>query len=226
VKIAITGHTSGIGEALHDLLSLTGGFTYDKLEVRGFSRSNGWNLAEHNGALLIDELLEWNPDIVFNNAWHPYVQNKICKSLHKAWKDEHKVIVNTGSITGYVPHSVLDDKNIYAHDKKALSEYCIHESFKYPYENKCRLINFSWGFVETGLINSTQVDAEALIDTQEAAMIMIEHAERAYVKKENWSQPEVIINSMFFSSEEQDKTFKTAARGVAKHLIKTRKLSK
>jgi hypothetical protein len=148
----------------------------------------------------------------------------LCKKLHAKWKDTNKVIVNTGSITGYVPHTILDKKNIYAQDKKALSEYCILESFKYPYENSCRLINFSWGFVETGLISRNDVNSESLIDPFETASIMIDHAERAFYKKDNFSQPEIVINSLYFSEEEQSKTFKTAARSVAKHLIKTKKL--
>ncbi len=223
-KVAITGHTSGIGQAINDALDLLSGFSDDKSEVRGYSRSNGWNLAEGNGNLLLEEIVDFDPDIFFNNAWHPGVQNHLCKKLHTKWKDTNKVIVNTGSITGYVPHTILDKKNIYAQDKKALSEYCILESFKYPYENSCRLINFSWGFVETGLISRNDVNSESLIDSFDVATMMIDLADRAFFKKDKWSQPEVVINSKYFSEEEQDKAFKTAARSVAKHLIKTKKL--
>ena len=223
-KVAITGHTSGIGQAINDALDLLSGFSDDKWEVRGYSRSNGWNLAEGNGNLLLEEIVNFDPDIFFNNAWHPGVQNHLCKKLHEKWKDTNKVIVNTGSITGYVPHTILDKKNIYAQDKKALSEYCILESFKYPYENSCRLINFSWGFVETGLISRDDVNSESLIDSFDVATMMIDLADRAFFKKDKWSQPEVVINSRYFSEEEQNKAFKTAARSVAKHLIKTKKL--
>jgi len=227
MKIAITGHTSGIGEAISDILTLTSGFGEDKLEIKGYSRSNGFNLAENNGALLIEELVDYDPDIFFNNAWHPGVQNTLCKKLHNKWKDQHKVIVNTGSITAYVPHTILDENNVYAQDKKALAEYCIHQSFMYPYKNKCRLINFSWGFVETGIVSSgTYVREQALIDRMGAAEIMVEHAERAWENKERWSQPEVVINSTYYDEDEQQRTFSSAARGVAKHLIKTKKLSR
>ena len=227
MKIAITGHTSGIGESIYDILTLTSGYSVDKLDIKGYSRSNGWNLAENNGALLIEELVDFDPDIFFNNAWHPGVQNTMCKKLHKKWKDQHKVIVNTGSITAYVPHTILDENNVYAQDKKALADYCVQQSFMYPYENKCRLINFSWGFVETGIVQSgLDVSKQSLIDSMGAAEIMVEHSENAWLKKENWSQPEVIINSTYYSQEEQDRTFKSAGRGIAKHLIKTRKLSR
>jgi len=225
-KVAITGHTSGIGQAILDALDLITAYSDDKSEVRGYSRSNGWNLAEGNGNLLLEEIVDFDPDIFFNNAWHPGVQNHLCKKLHAKWKDTNKVIVNTGSITGYVPPTILDEKNIYARDKRALSQYCILESFKYPYENSCRLINFSWGFVETGLISRDDVNSEALIDPFDVATMMIDLADRAFLKKDRWSQPEVIINSLYFSEEEQNKTFRAAARNVAKHLIKTKKLGK
>jgi|TARA_R110001592_G_scaffold19732_1_gene80536 hypothetical protein len=226
MKVAITGHTSGIGECIKDVLELTSGNGQEELELKCYSRSNGWNLAESNGRALLQDILEFSPDIFFNNAWHPDVQNMLCEKLHKKWSDTNKVIVNTGSITAYVPHSVLDENNVYAQNKKALKDYCLLESFKYPYENSCQLINFSWGFVETGLIGRNDVSKEALIDPVEAATIMIEHAERAFQNKDNFSQPEVVINSLYMSKEEQGNTFSTAARGIAKHLIKTRKLSK
>ena len=43
------------------------------------------------------------------------------------------------------------------------------------------------------------------------------------LQQDGWSQPDIIINSLYSSAELQDKTFKTAARGVAKHLFKTKK---
>lgn len=222
IKVAITGHTSGIGQSIHDMLDLTADLSVWG-QVQGYSRSNGWNLAEAGGKLLLEEILDYDPDIFFNNAWHPGVQNYLCKKLHNKWKDTNKVIVNTGSITAYVPGNILDERNVYAQDKKALSDYCILESFTYPYKNKCQVINFSWGFVETGLIESNTIDREALIDVHDAANIMIDHAENAYFKLEKYTQPEVVINSLYFSEESQQKTFRTAARGVAKHLIKTKK---
>ena len=219
MKIAITGHTSGIGKAISDIQTLKGA------EIKGYSRSNGWNLAERDGILLLEELIEYNPDIFFNNAWHPKVQNMLCMKLHDIWKDKHKVIINTGSATAYVPSTgTYNGDNYYANDKKELAEYCILQSFRYPYENKCRLINFSWGFVETGIVGtSDRISKEALIDATEAAKIMMRHAEDAWERKEKWAQPEIVINRLYNSEKERQSTFTTAARGVAKHLIKTKK---
>ena len=48
-KIAITGHSSGIGSAVMDLLDLTCNGT----EIKGFSKSNGWNIADSDGMLSV-----------------------------------------------------------------------------------------------------------------------------------------------------------------------------
>ena len=40
MKVAITGHSSGIGADIYDKLVDDPGF-----EVRGYSKSNGWNIA-------------------------------------------------------------------------------------------------------------------------------------------------------------------------------------
>ena len=52
MKIAITGHSSGIGSSLESILSLTTNY-----EIRGYSKSNGWNIAQDDGELIIQELI-------------------------------------------------------------------------------------------------------------------------------------------------------------------------
>ena len=44
--------------------------------------------------------------------------------------------------------------------------------------------------------------------------------------KQRKMEPEVVINSTYYDEDEQQRTFSSAARGVAKHLIKTKKLSR
>ena len=50
MKIAITGHSSGIGSQLDTILTLT----QPKWEVKGYSKSNGWNIARDNGDYIIN----------------------------------------------------------------------------------------------------------------------------------------------------------------------------
>ena len=74
MKIAITGDSSGIGLELDTVLSLT-----TKHEINGFSKSNGHNIASNDGDDIINTLLEYDPDVLFNNAYYPKIQNKIFK---------------------------------------------------------------------------------------------------------------------------------------------------
>ena len=95
MKVAITGNSSGIGLALDTVLSLT-----SKHEVRGFSKSNGHNIASDDGDEIIKTILDYDPDVLFNNAYYPKVQNKILETLYNEWSDRDKIIINTGTISG------------------------------------------------------------------------------------------------------------------------------
>ena len=62
-KIAITGHTRGIGKALVERL--------DKrdYEIKGFSQSTGYNLQRVSTVKkVVNECLEWDADVLVNNA--------------------------------------------------------------------------------------------------------------------------------------------------------------
>ena len=116
MKIAITGHSSGIGSSLESILSLTTNY-----EIRGYSKSNGWNIAQDDGELIIQELIDYDPDVLFNNAYYPKIQNKICETLYTKWSDKDKIIINTGSISGYLSEMLGDDESDYINDKKRMS---------------------------------------------------------------------------------------------------------
>ena len=62
LKIAITGHTEGIGKEIYDYFELFGH------NVKGFARANGYDLSV-DYQKVIDEIIEWDADIVYNNAW-------------------------------------------------------------------------------------------------------------------------------------------------------------
>ena len=65
MKIAITGHTKGIGQAIYDLLG-------QEHDVIGYSRSNGYNINQ--------------PEIIFEgsqpSASFAMSGNLVCKSLN------------------------------------------------------------------------------------------------------------------------------------------------
>lgn len=62
MKIAITGHSKGIGKELYNI------FDSDH-QVEGFSRSNGFDIATHHK--LIARSVK-DCDVFVNNAWSGY----------------------------------------------------------------------------------------------------------------------------------------------------------
>ena len=85
MKIAITGHTSGIGAATMNLLKSQGH------KVLGFSRHNGWDFTDKETRKeFIEELDDAKFDCFINNAYpHKFYQSMEgffqVELLNKAW---------------------------------------------------------------------------------------------------------------------------------------------
>ena len=180
-KVAVTGHTSGIGKEIYEYCQFHGAL------VKGYSRSNGFDLKEGTGDTIINAILRDDPDIVFNHAWYPRAQNKILKILHTQWVDREKVIINTGSATCY--YSI--GASIYESDKAELRDYCIAKATDYPYKNKCRLHNVSMGWTNSKILDGVE-DGEYFIDPYEAALVLINLAQ-----PQNYIMSEVVCNGKF-----------------------------
>jgi len=180
-KVAVTGHTSGIGKEIYEYCQFHGAL------VKGYSRSNGFDLKEGTGDTIINAILRDDPDIVFNHAWYPRAQNKILKILHTQWVDREKVIINTGSATCY--YSI--GASIYESDKAELRDYCIAKATDYPYKNKCRLHNVSMGWTNSKILDGVE-DGEYFIDPYEAALVLINLAQ-----PQNYVMSEVVCNGKF-----------------------------
>ena len=100
MKIAITGHTQGIGQALYQ------GWTKQGHDVGGFSRSNGYDISTDRG---IDQIVSESIDcdVFVNNAfdgppqedWANFAQTQIYMAVYDAWKAAGKTghIINIGS---------------------------------------------------------------------------------------------------------------------------------
>lgn len=91
MRIAITGHTSGLGKALLALSRIRGH------EVIGFSRSNGYDIAD-DGTQTRIVLEASGADIFINNAHHGFSQCDLFTRLYREWRDSPKLIINIGSI--------------------------------------------------------------------------------------------------------------------------------
>lgn len=101
MKVAITGHTRGIGKKISEYFSSLG------YEIVGFSRSTGCDLSiEENKQSAIQKIIDC--DIFVNSAFvsiektysqHSYIPIEILFEVHKAWKDnpEKQIFVISSS---------------------------------------------------------------------------------------------------------------------------------
>jgi hypothetical protein len=98
MKIAITGHTLGIGQGFYKFYKNQG---YD---VTGFSRQTGHDL---NDSSIIKNLVTEianNYDMFINNAYCNNAQLLLMKGLHLFWKDDpSKIHVVIGSRAADIP---------------------------------------------------------------------------------------------------------------------------
>jgi len=89
MKIAMTGHTGGLGLELYTSLS-------SHHEIVGFALENGYDIAKSQD---LDRIVleAQNYDCFINNAYHEYGQTELLKRLYKVWYGQPRTIVNIGS---------------------------------------------------------------------------------------------------------------------------------
>lgn len=87
MKVAITGGTAGIGQALGKL------FEIDGHEVLALSRRNGYNIRSLPKIAGIVESCE----LLINNAQAGYAQTELLFEVWRRWRNQHKYIVNVGT---------------------------------------------------------------------------------------------------------------------------------
>lgn len=144
-KIAITGHTRGIGKAIVDLCT-------DEYEILGFSRSTGHNLSHRSTLETVFEEAK-DCDIFINNAFCGDSQLKLFDIFYDNWKDDTtKFIININSKNRFrVGDGTFGGSGLYASTKLQLHKQWIdvlHEKSR-----RCKISNISPGFVDTELIS-------------------------------------------------------------------------
>lgn len=157
MKIAITGHTKGIGRAVADL------FYTD--EVVGFSRSNGYDLSKGS---TIDSIVDASVDcdVFVNNAYHGTAQVDLFEKLLAHWSgDSTKTIVNINSRTIYNS----PNQRQYTTDKKMLKSSAVN-AIKDAHR-RCRVININPGYVKTDMTSGVHDLYNMLTPEQLAGMI-------------------------------------------------------
>lgn len=149
MKIAITGHSRGIGKELYNI------FNADH-QVEGFSRSNGYDIAVQHQ--LISRSVKQH-DVFINNAWAGYSQIDLLNNIFDMWKDdETKTIVNVSSLSKYP--GLSGNTTGYSASKAALSHQAFLLMFKT--DRKCRMINVNPGYVKTDMTKKVHNTASML----------------------------------------------------------------
>lgn len=141
MRIAITGHTSGIGLAIFNLFK-------DTNEILGFSRSNGFNIKD------VDPIVESivDADIFINNAYYEYQQCVLLQKINNMWAGTNRQIINIGSTCVHYPRleQDLDSEPWPYRDHKSALEKLFRHLVKQ--ENSCRLHLINPGAVDTDMI--------------------------------------------------------------------------
>ena len=145
MTIAITGHTSGIGEALYNHFS---GRTNTSMrtfftDCIGFSRSNGYDIKLTKSRQDIISQLS-NVNVFINNAHGGFAQAEMLKDVFDAWQYTDKHIINIGVDKVDVRTWELVHET-YSVEKLASHAMCDQLQ---SLERKCKITNLCLGVVE------------------------------------------------------------------------------
>jgi len=136
MKYAITGHTEGIGKR-----------AFERLNARGFSRTNGYDITiqQDRKRIVADSR---DCDVFINSAHSGFASSYLLFELYNAWKDfPNKTIVNVGS--GIAESRLPKDKQYlleYQAEKIALKEAVTRINWLEP---QCRVKYCRFGYVGT-----------------------------------------------------------------------------
>lgn len=138
MKIAITGHTVGIGKAIADACEA------ESHEVVGFSRTTGYTLFNDIDKVVADSE---NCDVFVNNRYDYYnaEQVELLYRMFESWRGQDKRIVNISSRAGTYSNRGIPDR--YAIHKQALDAAC--DQLNGVRDMRPRVTNLKPGYVDT-----------------------------------------------------------------------------
>ena len=172
-RVAITGHTRGIGKYLVERLEAQG------IEVMGFSKSNGYNIMKESTCKrIVKEALEWKADIFVNNAYAPGSQVRLLYLFYEAWENKPRQIINMGATSSDSIHNFSQmgynkDWTPYVSDKARLDWASLQLSNQFQ-KGKCRVTNIKPGMVDTDSTAWLKDFAEDYMMTADSVAEMLE----------------------------------------------------
>ena len=108
LKVAITGHTRGIGEGFANY--------FKDYDVHGFSKSNGWDLTRQEACdALIHNIKDFN--IFVNSAPIGDKQLYLFNKIFDLWNGQDKTIINMGSIGAKMTDEDLNEFRDFLNEK-------------------------------------------------------------------------------------------------------------
>jgi hypothetical protein len=186
MKVAITGHTRGIGQAFADLFEQQG------YEVLGFSKSQGWDIYQETVQEKIIDSLD-DCDVFINNAYMPWAQGNLLKLAYAKWQGTDKVIVNINSKLGLLEDPPKWAKN-YAWDKHIQRHWINKQILK----SSPRVFNVVLGLIDTEM--SVNLKGKK-VDPKYVAQIvydLLKYKDHVYVQeivldvpRQDWSEIDV-----------------------------------
>ena len=131
MKLAITGHTSGLGLAIYNHFK-------NDYQVFGFSKSNGFNIKDPNSRKKILDISQ-DFDIFVNNAYNNFDNSQLLllEEIFELWKGKNRIIVNISS-------RYTTDMNLYCTTKKEQDIFCEKNLYNLP-----KIINLKPGLIDT-----------------------------------------------------------------------------
>jgi nucleoside-diphosphate-sugar epimerase len=156
MKIAITGHTRGIGKALSD------GFASQGHEVIGFSRSTTPNLSSEEGIEAVANA-SIDCDMIVINAYDfelrktnlGFAQTTLLLKMWELWKDKDKIIVTIGSRSSdgsMIGSDPVPMRPFYYYIHKCTLDLAVKQLRNIQKTNP-QIINLKPGYVDTDMIS-------------------------------------------------------------------------
>jgi hypothetical protein len=156
MKIAITGHTKGIGKSIADK------FSSENYEVLGFSKSTGFDISKEQDRINIFNLAS-NADIFVNNAYDPEGQIDLLRKFINAWEGTNKRIINISSKASICPPEFLPGYEQYINVKKQQNKIIVDRATV----DSPKLLNILVGLVDTdmsSIFNASKINPNDLAD--------------------------------------------------------------
>lgn len=161
MKVAVTGHTSGIGKALFEYFQNNGH------ECLGFSRSNGYNIKNHQA--IVEQ--SCGVEVFVNNAYNNYdnAQLILLKKIYEAYPNIY--IINVSSrITEY--ESTDPFVQLYSRSKLLQDEFC---------KGKKNITNLKIGMVDTPRMINYNSPKMNVADVVSMVEFVLQHQSRFHI---------------------------------------------